>query len=49
MFLEIMFDQGPAALEMSRGFDAFESPRILKDHAGNDRVLTVKRKSQTPV
>jgi release factor glutamine methyltransferase len=45
IFLEIMFDQGAAALETARGLDALESIRILKDHAGHDRVLAAKRKS----
>jgi len=44
IFLEIMFDHGLAALELAKTFDALEMQRILKDHAGNDRVLTARKK-----
>jgi release factor glutamine methyltransferase len=44
VFLEIAFDQGPAALAMAAEHDSFEDVRILRDHAGNDRVLTARRK-----
>jgi release factor glutamine methyltransferase len=44
VFLEIAFDQGPAALAMAAEHDAFEDVRILRDHAGHDRVLTGRRK-----
>jgi release factor glutamine methyltransferase len=43
-FLEIAFDQGETALAMAAEHAAFEEVRILRDHAGNDRVLTGKRK-----
>jgi release factor glutamine methyltransferase len=44
IFLEIAYDQGPAALEAAAGYHSFEEVRILRDHAGNDRVLTARRK-----
>ncbi|HTW93408.1 MAG TPA: peptide chain release factor N(5)-glutamine methyltransferase [Tepidisphaeraceae bacterium] len=43
-FLEIAFDQGEAALEVAGGFADFESPRLLKDYGGRDRVVTMRRK-----
>jgi len=45
LFLEIMFDQGAAAMEMSRGFESLEAARIIKDNAAHDRVLAARRKS----
>lgn len=42
-FLEIAFDQGPAALEMAAGIAGWTDAKIYKDYGGNDRVLTVKR------
>ena len=44
IFLEIAFDQGPAAVAMAAEHETFEDVRILRDHAGNDRVLTARRK-----
>jgi release factor glutamine methyltransferase len=44
IFLEIAFDQGPAAREMMSAFPAFDEVRILKDYGGRDRVLTAVRK-----
>jgi release factor glutamine methyltransferase len=44
VFLEIAFDQGPAALEVARSRDAFHEARIIKDNAGNDRVLALRKK-----
>jgi release factor glutamine methyltransferase len=44
VFLEIAFDQGPAALAMASEHTAFEGVRILRDQAGNDRVLTARRR-----
>lgn len=41
LFLEIAFDQGAAALEMAEKHPRFEQPRLLKDHAGHDRVLSL--------
>lgn len=38
-FVEIMFDQGPRALELAQGFDFLDSLRIIKDHAGHSRVI----------
>jgi release factor glutamine methyltransferase len=43
IFLEIAFDQAPEAQEMMRNHPDFKDVRILKDHAGNDRVLTARR------
>jgi release factor glutamine methyltransferase len=44
IYLEIAFDQGPAALAITEGCDMFEDVRILKDYHGKDRVLTARRK-----
>lgn len=43
IYLEIAHDQGPAAHELAANYD-FDDIRILKDYAGNDRVLTARRK-----
>jgi release factor glutamine methyltransferase len=43
VFLEIAFDQGRAAYAMASQSADFSDVRILKDHAGNDRVLTATR------
>jgi methylase of polypeptide subunit release factors len=45
LYIEIAFDQAAAALDAAKSQDALEDVRILKDNAGNDRVLTAKRKS----
>ena len=44
IYLEIQFDQAPAATEMFVSHDEFEDVRVLKDHAGNNRVVTARRK-----
>jgi release factor glutamine methyltransferase len=44
VFVEIQFDQGPAVLELAGESGRWDEPRILKDHAGHDRVVTAKRK-----
>jgi release factor glutamine methyltransferase len=44
VFLEIAFDQGEAILALSKDCPELEDFRVLKDHAGNDRVLTGTRK-----
>ena len=44
VYLEIAFDQGELVREVAGGFGDFEEVRVLKDHGGNDRVLTVRRK-----
>ena len=44
MYLEIMFDQGPAALEIAKQFQAYENATIIRDNAGKDRVLMVRKK-----
>jgi release factor glutamine methyltransferase len=45
IYLEIQFDQGPAGKELLGGAGELDDVRVLKDHAGNDRVLTARRKS----
>lgn len=44
IFLEIAFDQGAAALEMMRALAEFEEAKVLRDHAGKDRVLAARRR-----
>lgn len=44
VYLEIAFDQGALAKEVGEGYGAFEDVRVLKDHAGKDRVLTARKK-----
>jgi len=44
LYLEIGYDQGPAARELASSYEAFDDVRLLKDHAGHDRVLTGRRK-----
>lgn len=43
LFLEIAFDQGPAALELARAADGFADARVLRDYAGHDRVIAAIR------
>jgi release factor glutamine methyltransferase len=43
IFLEIAFDQAEAARQLAAQHAEFTDVRILKDHAGNDRVLTARR------
>ena len=45
IFLEIAFDQGPLAKEVAEGMPGWDEIRILKDHAGHDRVLAAKKAS----
>jgi release factor glutamine methyltransferase len=45
VFLEIAFDQGAAARELAEGAAGWEGVKLLKDHAGRDRVVTVRRAS----
>ncbi len=47
IFLEIAFDQSEAIRALAAEYPGFEDPRVLKDHAGNDRVLTATRKPIT--
>jgi release factor glutamine methyltransferase len=42
IFLEIAFDQGAAAMEMIRACDTFDEAKVLRDHAGRDRVLAAR-------
>jgi release factor glutamine methyltransferase len=45
VYLEIAFDQGPLSLDVAREYEAvFDDVRLLKDHAGNTRVLTLQKK-----
>ncbi|HEV2294398.1 MAG TPA: peptide chain release factor N(5)-glutamine methyltransferase [Tepidisphaeraceae bacterium] len=44
IYLEIGFDQGPAAREAAAHDQDLHDIRVLKDHAGHDRVLTAQRK-----
>lgn len=43
LFLEIMFDQGPRALELAQKYDFLTSARIIKDYGGNARVVASTR------
>jgi release factor glutamine methyltransferase len=44
LFLEIAFDQGEAALAVANEHtQTFHDPRLLKDFAGHNRVLTARR------
>jgi release factor glutamine methyltransferase len=45
VYLEIAFDQGDPALQIASQYgESFEPPRVLKDFAGRDRVLTLRKK-----
>ncbi|HYE20465.1 MAG TPA: peptide chain release factor N(5)-glutamine methyltransferase [Tepidisphaeraceae bacterium] len=44
IFLEIAFDQGALARQVAEGYEGFADVRILKDHAGHDRVVTATKK-----
>lgn len=46
IFLEIAFDQEESSLKMIEDYPAFESPRVLRDHAGQPRVLTATMKKE---
>jgi release factor glutamine methyltransferase len=43
IFLEIAFDQADLAKSIAGEHKDFKDARILKDHAGHDRVLTARR------
>ena len=43
LFLEIAFDQADSARQAISAHPEFTDVRVLKDHAGNDRVLTARR------
>lgn len=45
LYVEIQFDQGPAALQLATDA-ALDEPRIIRDQAGNDRVLSAWRKGE---
>ena len=45
IFLEIAFDQGAAAMELIGAHDAFDEARVLRDHAGRDRVLAARKRT----
>lgn len=44
ILLEIGYDQQEAALTMIRQYDAYGDERVLRDYAGNPRVLTATRR-----
>ena len=48
IFLEIAFDQGAAAMEVIRGHGQFEEAKVLRDHAGKDRVLAARKLASSP-
>jgi release factor glutamine methyltransferase len=43
IFVEIAFDQGPAALDIFRQQDGLEEARLIRDHGGNDRVIAARK------
>jgi release factor glutamine methyltransferase len=43
VLLEIAFDQGPSALDLPKQHSELANARLLKDYAGNDRVLIVNK------
>ncbi|MBC8105820.1 MAG: peptide chain release factor N(5)-glutamine methyltransferase, partial [Anaerolineae bacterium] len=44
LYIEIAYDQAAAALDAAKTYEELEDVRVLKDNAGNDRVLTARRK-----
>jgi release factor glutamine methyltransferase len=42
IFIEIAYDQGEVAIQLAGEHPQFIEAKILKDHAGNDRVLTAR-------
>ena len=47
IYLEIQFDQGPKVVELASSHEELEDARVLKDHAGNPRVVTARKKPAT--
>jgi release factor glutamine methyltransferase len=45
VYLEIQFDQGEPVAAIASDQNDLEDARVLKDHAGNPRVVTAKKKS----
>jgi len=43
-FLEIAFDQGPAAEALAESFSEYANIRLLRDYAGHNRVVAGQRK-----
>jgi release factor glutamine methyltransferase len=43
VYLEIAFDQGKPALDLLTASSNWKDPRLLRDHAGNDRVITAQK------
>jgi release factor glutamine methyltransferase len=43
VYLEIAFDQGDAIRKLVQEYREFTDGRVLKDHAGNERVLAIAR------
>jgi len=48
IFLEIAFDQGKLAVEVAGQYPGWEDVRVIKDHAGHDRVLTARKPASPP-
>jgi release factor glutamine methyltransferase len=44
VYLEIGYDQGETGREIAAGHSEFEDVKVLKDHSGNDRVVTARKK-----
>ncbi len=45
LFLELAFNQGPPAKELASTFTTYDDSKVLKDYAGHDRVLTLRRRA----
>jgi release factor glutamine methyltransferase len=43
LLVEIAFDQGQRAMEIAAGCSDLSLPRIIKDHAGHERVLALSK------
>jgi methylase of polypeptide subunit release factors len=43
VFLEIGYDQGEAAMQLAGAAPELAEPKILRDLAGRDRVLMLRR------
>ena len=47
-FLEIQFDQRDLALSIAADSPGWDDAKVLKDYAGNSRVLSVRRDVKVP-
>ncbi len=45
LYLELAFNQGPAAQELASHFTGYDETKIVKDYANHDRVLTLRRRA----